>query len=42
VAIFFLNSPAPQQFFEPATKSYESDHKARCHKNRKSNRAGWR
>ena len=42
VAIFFLDGPAPQQFFEPAAKPDESDQKARRDKGGESNRARWR
>ena len=42
VAVFFLDGPAPHQFFEPAAKSDESDQKTRRDKHAENNRARWR
>ena len=42
VAIFFLGGPPPQQCYEPAAKSDESDQKACRDKDGESNRARWR
>ena len=42
VAIFFLDGPAPQQLFEAASQTDESDQKACRDKGGESNRARWR